>query len=297
MRFFDPNNPNEKKKMIAAAVLGLAAIIVLGYVFFGGSSTKPPTNSTVTSRPSPTPRLGATPLPVEPASEDLTIYQPVVWHPVVPAVSEANRNIFSYYEPPPATPKPVYVPTPTPAPTPPLVASSLTPTTVYAGTPTDFSLQLVGDKFTAGVRIFIDGRELPTRLISAQQLFTTVPAALIANAGTRQVIARSSDGRLYSNMLSLNVTPAPTPNYNYVGIIGKPRFNDTAVLQDKNSKELINVQRGDAIGGRFRVVSISEKEVRLIDTVLKIPHKLTFSNEVSPNTPYRAPGRTIDDEP
>ena len=30
MQLFDPNNPNEKKKMIAAAALGLAAIIVLG---------------------------------------------------------------------------------------------------------------------------------------------------------------------------------------------------------------------------------------------------------------------------
>src|SRR4051812_10344422 len=179
MRFFDPNNPNEKKKMIAAAVLGLGAIIVLGYVFFGGSSSKPTTNSTVQTRPSPSPRIGATPAPAVSIDEDLSIYQPVVYTPVVPAVGEANRNIFSYYEPPPATPKPVIVPTPTPAPTPPLVASSLTPTTVYAGTPTDFSMQLMGDKFTSAVRISIDGRELPTRFINAQQLFTTVPAALI----------------------------------------------------------------------------------------------------------------------
>ena len=40
MKFTDPNNPNEKKKMIAAGILGLAAILVLGYVFFGGSPTK-----------------------------------------------------------------------------------------------------------------------------------------------------------------------------------------------------------------------------------------------------------------
>ena len=294
MRFVDPNNPNEKKKMIAAGVLGLIAIIVLGYVFFGGSSPKPANNSTVIVRPSPSPRLGSTPPPIE---EDPSIYEPVVYNPVMPAVSDANRNVFSYYEPPPATPKPVIVVTPPPTPTPPLVASTLSPSTVYAGTPSDFSLQFLGDKFTPAVHIVIDGREMPTRFINAQQLFATVPAAMIANAGIRQVMARSSDGRLYSNVISLNVTPAPTPNYNYVGIIGKPRFNDTAVLQDKNSKELINVQRGDPVGGRFRVVSISEREVRLIDTVLKIPHKLTFSNDVSPNTPYRAPGRTIDDEP
>lgn len=296
MRLFDPNNPNEKKKLIAAAVLGLIAIVVLGYVFLGGSSPKP-TNSTAVTRPSPSPRLGSTPSTVEQTPDDLTIYQPVSYNPVVPAVSDANRNIFSYYEPPPATPKPVIIPTPTPTPTPPLVASSLTPSNVYAGTPSDFSLQLVGDKFTPAVRIIVDGRELPTRFINAQQLFATVPAAMIANAGARQVIARSNDGRLYSNAISLTVTPAPTPNYNYVGIIGKPRFNDTAVLQDKSSKELINVQRGESVGGRFKVVSISEKEVRLIDSVLKIPHRLTFSNDVSPNTPYRPPNRSADDEP
>jgi hypothetical protein len=28
-------------------------------------------------------------------------------------------------------------------------------------------------------------------------------------------------------------------------LIGKPRYNDTAVLQDKSSKEFLNVQRGD----------------------------------------------------
>ncbi len=296
MRLFDPNNPNEKKKLIAAAVLGLVAIVVLGYVFFGGSSPKP-TNSTVVARPSQTPRPGTAPSPVEAPPDDPTIYQPVVYNPVVAAVSDANRNIFSYYEPPPSTPKPVIVQTPTPTPTPPLLASSLTPSTVYAGTPADFSLQLVGDKFTPAVRIIVDGRELTTRFINAQQLFATVPAAMITNAGTRQVMARTNDGRLYSNTVSLNVTPAPTPNFNYVGIIGKPRFNDTAVLQDKSSKELINVQRGESVGGRFRVVSISEKEVRLIDTVLKIPHKLTFSNDASPNTPYRPPSRTVDDDP
>src|SRR6266404_6381487 len=123
MKFFDPNNPNEKKKMIAAGVLGLIAIVVLGYVFFGGSS-KAPANNVVGTRPSPTPRIasGPQPSPVEGAVDD-TIYQPIAYNGTVPAVSEADRNIFAYYEPPPPTPKPVIIPTPSPTPTPPLVAS------------------------------------------------------------------------------------------------------------------------------------------------------------------------------
>jgi len=296
MKFFDPNNPNEKKKMIAAGVLGLIAIVVLGYVFFGGSS-KAPAN-VVGTRPSPTPRIasGPQPSPVEGAVDD-TIYQPIAYNGTVPAVSEADRNIFAYYEPPPPTPKPVIIPTPSPTPTPPLVASGVSPSNVYARTPADFSLQLMGDKFTPAVRIVIDGREMPTRLVSAQQLFTTVPAAMITNPGVRQVMARSSDGKLYSNTITLNVTPPPLPNFSYVGIIGKPHFNDTAVLQDKGSKELINVQRGDSVGGRFRVVSISEREVKLIDTTLKITTTLTFTTDQTSSGPYRPPVRAVDDEP
>src|SRR5262249_34934705 len=161
--------------------------------------------------------------------------------PHVPGVSDANRNIFAFYIPPSPTPKPSYVPTPSPTPTPPLVASSLSPMTVYAGTPADFTLQLNGDKFTPAVHLVIDGRDLPTHFISSQQLFATVPQSLIKSAGVRSVMARNNDGQLYSNTVSLNVSPAPTPNYTYVGIIGKPHYNDTAVLQDKSSKEFVRV--------------------------------------------------------
>src|SRR4030095_4836418 len=122
MKFVDPNNPNEKKKMIAAAILALIAIVVLGYVFFGGSPSKPTTNQT-SARPSPTiTRAGNQPPPDVPADD--SIYKPVEYNPVLPAVPDANRNVFAYYEPPPPTPKPVVVVTPTPTPTPPLMVSS-----------------------------------------------------------------------------------------------------------------------------------------------------------------------------
>jgi hypothetical protein len=292
MQLFDPNNPNEKKKMIAAAVLGVAAIAVLGYVFFGGSSAKPATNNT-NARTTPTPnRIVQVP---EPSIDD-SVFQPVVYTNTAPAVSEADRNIFAYYEPPVRpTPTPyMYVPTPTPVP--PLTVNGLMPSNVYART-ADFSLQIMGDKFTPAVHVNIDGRDLPTRFINAQQVFTTVPAAIIANPGPRQVLVRNNDGLLYSNTITLNVQPPPLPNYSYIGIIGKPRFNDTAVLQDKGSKELVNAQRGDVIGGRFRVSSISEKEVVLIDTTLKIRHTITFSSDSASGPQFRPPVRVSDEEP
>lgn len=293
MQFFDPNNPNEKKKMIAAAVLALVAIGILGYVFFGGGSSIPTMNVAV-AKPSPSTRAGVQPSP-EPTVDDQSFYKPIRYTVNPPAYSEADRNIFAFYIPPTPTPKVVVIATPTPTPKPPLTASSLSPTSVYAHT-ADFSLQLAGDKFTSAVKIVIDGRELPTRFVNPQQLFATVPASLIANPGVRQVMAKSGDGALYSNTLSLNITPPPLPNFTYVGIIGKPRFNDTAVLQDKTSKDFIRVQRGDPVGGRFRVVSISEKEVKLTDVTLKITHTLVFTADQT-SSPYRPPVRSGDDEP
>lgn len=295
MKFFDPNNPNEKKKMIAAAVLALVALVVLGYVFFGGSPSKPTTNQTA-ARPSPTARPGAKETPPE-TGEDSSIYKPVEPSWVVPAVADADRNIFAFYEPPPPTPKPVYIPTPTPTPTPPVMVSSLAPATVYAGTPADFTLQVSGDKFTPAVHVTLDGRDLPTRFISSQQLFATVSQTLIKNAGVRQVMARSSDGKLYSNTITLNISQPTPPNFTYVGIIGKKAFNDTAILQDKSNKDFIRVQRGDSVGGRFRVVSITEKEIILIDAKLMIRFPLAFTADQNSNTGYRPPARSTDDEP
>jgi len=299
MKFFDPNNPNEKKKMIAAGALGLVALIVLGYVFFGGSS-KPAPNVNNIARTSPTPRQPTTgPAgPIDPPPDDCSQCREVVFNGMPPPFSEANRNIFAYYIPPSPTPKqlPTLAP-PSPTPTPPLTASSLSPSNVYARTPADFALQVTGSNFTPAVHIFVDGRDLPTRFISPQQLFTTVPQSLITNPGVRQVEVRTPDRRLYSNIITLNVTPPPTPNFNYVGLIAKPRFNDTAVIQDKSSKEFFNVQRGDPVGSRFKVVSISDREIKVIDNTLKIVHTIAFSLDQSSGGPYRPPARTVDDEP
>lgn len=292
MQLFDPNNPNEKKKMIVAAVLGVLAIIVLGYVFLGGSSKKPANPPRANATPTPA-RVGTAQPTNETVSDDVSTFQPIVYNDTIPAASEGDRNIFAYYVPPP---KPVKaLPTPTPTPPPPLTVSSLSPASVYART-SDFSLQVMGDKFTPAVRIIVDGRALPTRFINAQQIATTVSADLIANPGNRQIIVKNADGSLYSNTANLNVTPPPVPNYTYVGLIGKPRFNDTAVLQDKSSKDFLNVQRGDMIGGRFRVTSISDREVVVFDTMLKIRWPIAFSTDTG-NPQTRPPTRRADDEP
>jgi hypothetical protein len=107
---------------------------------------------------------------------------------------------------------------------------------------------------------------------------------------------RSGDGKMYSNTLTLSVAEAPKPNYNYIGILGTPHHIDTAILQDKSNKETLNVQRGDLLGGRFRVTSISEKEVVVVDSNLKIKHSLGMTTQGDRGNPLQRPTPRVDSE-
>ncbi|MCM3901002.1 MAG: hypothetical protein ND866_04790, partial [Pyrinomonadaceae bacterium] len=268
--------------MIWALALGLVAIVFLWWTFFGfGGSSKPTANRNARNpNQAPPDRTALNPAPIQSGDEQkappLEQLTPVSCCAPPPSVAEATRNIFVYYEkpPPPVAPEQ----TPTPAPPPPVLLAAVSPSNVYARTD-DFTVEATGDKFAPNVRIAVDGRELPTRFVSPQQLSATVPAAMIANAGPRQVTVRSPDGKLYSNEITLNVNPPPVPNYTYIGIIGTYPRQDTAILQDKGNREVLNVQRGDVVGGRFRLTSISEKEIVLVDTTLKIKHPLTMTTD------------------
>ncbi|MFN2491755.1 MAG: hypothetical protein ABR501_02590 [Pyrinomonadaceae bacterium] len=301
MQKIDIQNPNERKKLILAGLLGLAAIVFLWWALigFGSNSAKPAPRATGQTGPRSTIRASVRePSPTTDGNLDveaLDRLRPINFVNSPVSVPEAKRNIFIYYEPPPP---PVVVPsiaTPTPTPVPPLLLAGLSPPNVYARTG-DFTLEISGDKLTPQVRVVIDNNELPTRYLGPQQLSATVPASLIANAGSRQVILRSSDGSLYSNSATLSVAAPPVPNYTYVGIIGTVRHIDTAMLQDKASKDTLNVQRGDVLGGRFRVTSISEKELVLVDTNLKIKHTLALTNQGDRGSPLQRATPRVDSE-
>jgi IPT/TIG domain len=286
MALFEGKTPSERNKLIAAIVLGVLALAALSYMFFGGSSSSPQrtANNNNNRRPGTTQTTTTTvvntrtvPTPNQVRQEDeLAPPRVINWQVTPPAVPEAGRNIFAFYVPPPKpSPTPPPPPSPSPPPPPTLVLSSISPTNVYARTG-DFTLQVTGDKFTPAVRIYVGDAELATRFVSPQQLSANVPAPLIGYEGARQVSVRNSDGTLFSNPVTLNVMAAPIPNYSFVGIIGDKRYSDTAILKDKNTKQLLNVQRGDMVGGRFRVTSISEREVWLTDTSIHIKHTLAF---------------------
>ena len=301
MQATDIRNPTERNKLILAAALGLIALLFLWWTFFGfgSSSTNGPARPAGQSTPSVAnrgvPSKLSPPSAVEPnapAQDDPP--RPVVYRQPVSA-PEAGRNIFVYYEPPLRSEKAPVTPTPTPTPTPPVLLANISPANVFAKT-ADFTLELAGDKITSQLRVVIDNTEVPTRYIGPQQLSATVPAALIANPGSRQIMLRSADGKVYSNTLTLSVAEAPKPNYTYIGIIGSPHHIDTAILQDKSNKETLNVQRGDLLGGRFRVTSISEKEVVVVDSTLKIKHTMAMTIQGDRANPLQRPTPRVDSE-
>jgi hypothetical protein len=302
MQVVDLSKPGEKKKLIWAAILGLVAIIFLWWTFIGFGSSN--SRSSVRPAASPTPQRTVRQTNQQPANQDVSpavadvhtireIHFPASSY----AAPEARRNIFAYYEPPPPAPVVSVAPPSSPTPPPPMLLASISPANAYARS-ADFKLEVAGDKFTPEVRIYVDGRELPTTYRNPQQVSATVPAAFISTPGARQIVVRTPDNRLYSNQVSLSVAAAPTPNYTYVGIISTiTRVDDTALVQDKSNKNVLAVRRGDLLSGRFRVTSISEKELVLVDATLKIKHPLAMSEgEKGLGSPLSRPTPRVDAE-
>jgi hypothetical protein len=309
MQAIDLTKPGEKRKLIWAAVLGFVALVVLWWVFFGFGGSSP--SKTPTASASPTPRAtrqttATQQQPAQPVSNEvssLALFTPIEYQPSsYNAPDTTGRNIFAYYVPPKPAPSVVQEPPPTPTPPPPLLLASMSPSNVYARS-ADFKLEVAGDKFTPATKIYFEGRELQTTYISPQQLSANVAAALIAAPGSRNIVVRTQDNSLYSAPAVMSVAAPPLPNYTYVGIISpNNRVDDVAIVQDKSDKnKIMNVHRGDVLSGRFRVTSISDKELVMMDTNLKITHKLpmtegdkSFGNPLTRPTPRV---ESEDDEP
>jgi hypothetical protein len=298
MELADFSKPGEKKKLIWAGILGFVAILFLWWTFIGfGSGNSTPRTSVATQTPGNRP-TGKQPTSVSDNSQVINVSDltAVNLPTTIPIVQEPRRNIFAYLEKPVVAPAPDVTPTPTPTPTPPVLLAAISPSNVYAKTG-DFTLEVSGDKFTPEMRVFMDGREMSTKYKGPQQMSAAISAAIIANSGLRKIEVRTPDGRVYSNQIGLSVAPPPTPNYSYVGIFGTKHYVNTGLLQDKNNKEILSVQLGDLLSGRFRVTSISDKEIVFVDTNLKIKHSLTMTEgERTAGSPIARPTPRVDAE-
>ena len=294
MALFEGKTPAERNKMIAAIVLPLLALIFVLRMLFGSSGPTPQANRNQNNRQQRAGNQRGTQPPVssDTASDletNLNNITLIDFKQVVYGGAEAGRNIFAFYSKPVA-PAGTNVPTPppaTPTPTPPLLLASLTPQSVFARTAA-FTLQVSGDKFGPGARVYVDGQELPTQYKSMQQLTATVPASVIAGPGQRTVKVQTPDGKLYSNEQQINVMPPPLPTYTYVGFLKRARSN-TAVVKDQKG-ELYSVRDGDIIEGRFRVTEISERGIEVVDKDLNIKHTMPYVAGANSAMTGRAPG-------
>lgn len=290
MKLFEGKTPTERNKLIAAIVLGVMAVFAL-WMAFGGSifSSKP--TVAVKSTPTPTPSVspnannGEIKLPTQEEMFLEYVNTPIAYNGGFSTAPNAGRNIFAFYEPPPPTPyvtpsAPPFVPppveTPKPPPPAPIPVGFIMPQSVYAGGKS-FRLEVNGDKFTPEMRIIFNGSEMPTTFISPQKLIADIPANFISGEGPRQIIVRSPDGKLYSDPISLNVQAPPRPQFQYIGMIARKRYNnDTAYFAEasKPNSPPISARLNDVVGARFRLVSISANETVFEDVSLGFKHKL-----------------------
>ena len=303
MAVLEGKSTTERNKMIAAAVLGLVALIALymafGRTLFGGTTTTAKTTSSPTPKPAATPGTARTDQNLPTASEKDFVYQttPVVYNPGSGFAPDPGRNIFAFYEPPVPTP---YVPTPapivtpkppTPTPSPIFDARYISPPNVYAGSK-GFRLEVNGDRFTPNATIYFNQAAMPTTFINAQKLVTDIPANLIAQEGPRQIIIQTPDGTAYSTQILLTVMAPPRPNYQYIGMIARTHYNnDTAYFVENGKNTPFGARLNDIVSGRFRLVDISATEVVFEDVSLGFKHRVPISKATTTGGQTFRPGQ------
>ncbi len=273
------NSGETRKKILLGVLFVIFAGIVYLQFFTGGetpSKSSPPAAGTgasavVKPAPQPTPRPGGSPEPIISQPLDLASMSSRA-----AAGGGTGRNIFVY--PPPPTPTPAKpVPTPPPPPPPPLTAYSVNPSGVIARTG-EFNLTIFGEKFPSDSRVYIEGREVPTTFVSANEVKAKVSAETIGRASNLGVQVRSqTNAALYSNQITLNVAEPPAPPYRFIGLIVSKK-GTIAVLKSQTDDEVINVVKGQKFKN-WRVINITSQRIEVEDTNIKVSHVINFSGE------------------
>lgn len=307
MKIFEGKSPEERNKLILAIVLGILAILALGYTFKGMFFPGKKNSVSSNSSPTPSPSIrNASQNPNMPSQQEMDFEYTttsVYYNPGNFNAPDPGRNIFAFYEPgkptpfsPTPTPPPLPPKTPTPTPVPPIFVAYATPQSIYAGSK-GFRLDINGDKFSPDSVILFNGSQLPTTFVSPQNIYAQISDALISFPGSRSVSVITPDGK-YSNMIGLNVQEPPKPQFKYIGLISRKRYNnDTAYFEESGKENPFGARLNDVVGGRFRLKSISSEEVVFEDVSLGFRHKLALNRPVpgttSGTTPANPRGSTL----
>ncbi len=275
-----PEAAAEQRKQVLAGVLVALMIFVFWWQDPFGLFTSDDAGATPaataqartspTPKGSPTPRRGAEEVVTDPLRPELASYKNT-------PLDGIGRNIFVYPTPTPP-PTPIPLPPATPAPTPPIVLVGINPTGVIGRTGEQV-LTVTALKAPSDGRIFLDGREMQTKVIDESHLTGILTAEMIRNPGNLGVQVRSaSDAQMFSNSLSLNVAEPPAPPYRYVGLIVN-KNGSTAVLKAQADDEIFNVTKGKVIGKRWEVTNITSARIELFDIQIKVPHSIAFTGD------------------
>ncbi|HEU0173659.1 MAG TPA: hypothetical protein VFV58_05300 [Blastocatellia bacterium] len=272
-----PENTKENRKKLLLGGLFIVLAGVVYYQYFSGSSAQTPparVPSAITkTTPSPTPQrqTSGTPAPIISQPLDLASIQGGSH-----SSGGTGRNIFVYPTPTPTPAPPPVTPTPTPTPWP-VPVSSVNPGGVIART-AGFTLTVFGEKIPQDAQGFINGRAYPTTFVSATQVKINVPAEAIRSPGVLGVSVRSSsDANLLSNTISLNVAAPPEPPYKYIGLITLKNIPTAVLAPQGGDDEVYNVKRGGIVGGKWKVINITPKNVEIEDTSIKVSHIINFT--------------------
>lgn len=272
----------EKKKQIAAGVLGLLALITVTWsLFFSDSSSSSGSggNKPVAKPGIFQPVNTAKPPENKSNAEVLLVSQPLDLSGLGDSTSPViGRNIFIYPTPTPIPP-PTPPPTPVPSPPPPITLAGIQPSQVTART-ADFGLTVYGAKIPSDARVLINGAPFQTTVVSDSQLKLNVPAATIANPGQLQIEVKSTadPATLFSNRVVLNVTAPPVPSYKYIGLVVKNGVS-LAVIRDESESELKNVRKDQQVTSRWKVTNITPNELEILDVTINVKHRIPFTGD------------------
>ena len=139
-------------------------------------------------------------------------------------------------------------------------------------------MEVSGSGFTPDSHIYFNQNQLPTTYVSPQTLSANIPANFITQEGPRQIIVQNSDGKLYSDQYMWTVQAPPRPNLQYIGMIGRKRYNnDTAYFTESGKPTPFGARLNDVVGGRFRLINITAKEVTFEDVNLGFKHRVAVA--------------------
>jgi hypothetical protein len=265
----------ERKKVYVLIGLLVVLALSIAYRFAGGSSTSeapPPSPQASAPRSAPGQPAAATENQVtEPGATEPLPLEQLVYAPVGDVVA---RNPFAFPPPPPPPPPP---PQPEP-PVPTILIGNVTPNTAVAGSPRTIEVTVTGRAFPVDARVEWNGRLLPTRYVSPEQLRVSLGPNDTASAGSVRVrvVSESQPTRLWSDPRSFDIREAPRPSFQYIGRIG-----DVALVDYGGPGNQKTVRVGDMIGvpAIWKVVAISPEKIDLLDTRNDIPRTVPLARK------------------